>query len=135
MKLIKSMMLALLVAPAPALASELPECSNETVIQHVFQSSDSPGIQLFAIPIKSVALGAEKRAGRRNCRVTFRCDFEKAREIEARIPVGGQAITQQCFEINRSADGGNPAWIDFTLEPDGQGGANITQQDVSKEPL
>ena len=135
MKMIKSMILALLVTPAPALASELPECSNEAVIQHVFQSSNSPGIQLFAIPIRSVSLNTDNRSGRKSCRVTFRCDFERAREIEARIPVSGHAITQECFAINQSADANNPAWIDFTLEPDGKGGAKITQKDVSKEPL
>src|SRR6266568_893812 len=70
MKMIKSMILALLVALAPALASELPECSNEAVIQNVFQLSNSPGIQLFAVPIRSVSLSTDKRSGRKNCRVT-----------------------------------------------------------------
>ncbi len=117
--------LALALMTASATAQTLPACSDASVVRDAFLYGFNQTVADLVITVESLPGGADKRFGRKTCRVTYRCNLDKAKKMEAPLR-GSHPISRTCFEVNLLADAGNPPWMEFAIEPNGEGGTIIT---------
>jgi len=115
------------VSIVSARADVLPACGNENAIRSALQLGiqEKTGVTNQSIAdvmtIESARpLGIDKTTDAKTCRVTFRCNPDKAKALEKDV-VGRHPLGQFCWSVNYLADTGNGALL-FTVRPDGEGG-------------
>jgi hypothetical protein len=114
-----------------AKAEVLPACGNEASIKSALKLAIE---QRTGVVNQSVAdvmtvesaqpLGINKQDDSKTCRVVFRCDTTRAKEMEKDI-IGRHPLSQFCWSMNYLSDTGNGAMM-FSVRPDGEGGYLIS---------
>jgi hypothetical protein len=109
-------------------AQQLPACQSENaLLAFKYQALGMGRMELVQLMIVDgvIALGVNNIDGSKMCKATFRCDIQKAREMEKQYN-GPHVLTQTCFLINQANEAGNPTWLRYTIKPNGEGGVLIT---------
>jgi hypothetical protein len=117
-------------APSPqySQASSLPDCNAPEVIQVIKKltstsllgSVNSSFVDMMTVD-ETQGMGINNNNGSKYCRSLFRCDMNIAREAERGV-LGKHPLQAACYSFNQAADSGNPAWVQFELRPNGNGG-------------
>jgi uncharacterized protein len=120
------------MSPPPSaptsLSNTLPACGPENaLLAFKYQALGRGHLELvqFMIVDGVIPLGVNNIDGSKMCKATFRCDIEKAKEIEKEY-YGPHVLTQTCFNVNQAYEAGNPNWLRYTIKPNGEGGTLIT---------
>ena len=111
-----------------ASAQQLPRCDDPDVALEAFKLGmqvgnghiDNTYVELI-FPDKIQAVGINNSDSSKICKATYRCDMEKAREMERQI-IGPHPLSNFCFRINQAWESGNPVGLQYTVRPNGEGG-------------
>lgn len=70
-------------------------------------------------------IGVNNMNGAKYCKAYFSCDIAQARGIE-KNSLGPHPLTAFCFVANQLTEAGNPYFIKYYIQPNGEGGEVIT---------